>query len=45
MKGVARAARNWPQLAILELDGKPISFEYDLLYVRVLYNPPASADL
>ena len=31
-------ARNWLQLAILELDGKPISFEYDLLYERVLYN-------
>jgi CelD/BcsL family acetyltransferase involved in cellulose biosynthesis len=32
------AARNWSQLTILELDGKPISFEYDLLYERVLYN-------
>ena len=32
------AARNWLQLAILELDGKPISFEYNLLYGRVLYN-------
>ena len=32
------AARNWLQLAILELDGKPISFEYNLVYERVLYN-------
>jgi CelD/BcsL family acetyltransferase involved in cellulose biosynthesis len=32
------AARNWLQLAILELDGKPIAFEYNLLYERVVYN-------
>jgi CelD/BcsL family acetyltransferase involved in cellulose biosynthesis len=32
------AARDWLQLAILELDGKPIAFEYDLRYGRVLYN-------
>jgi len=32
------AARDWLHLAILEQDGKPIAFEYDLMYERVLYN-------
>jgi CelD/BcsL family acetyltransferase involved in cellulose biosynthesis len=36
--GELAAARNWLRLAILELDGKPISFEYDLVYEGVLYN-------
>lgn len=36
--GELAAARNWLRLAILELDGKPISFEYNLLYEGVLYN-------
>ena len=31
-------ASDWLQLAILELDGTPISFEFDLMYERVLYN-------
>ena len=36
--GEVAAARNWLELAILEQDGKPIAFEYNLLYQRVLYN-------
>jgi CelD/BcsL family acetyltransferase involved in cellulose biosynthesis len=36
--GELAAARRWLQLAILELDGKPIAFEYNLLYERVVYN-------
>lgn len=36
--GEIASARDWLQLAVLELDGKPIAFEYDLRYGHVLYN-------
>ena len=32
------AAQDWLQLAILELDGTPIAFEYNLRYEQVVYN-------
>ena len=32
------AARDWLRLGILELDGKPVAFEYDLRHEGVLYN-------